>query len=169
MLNPSVQVRQENGVLVAEFWDCHRLDPAPVQQLRKELDAHVRGGGRPVIAVDLLGVGFAGSAALGGFLAIRKQGARLIFFNVEPTVLEVFKVSRLAPLFTFAPDRDAALAAADEPDRAHSLGPAQAADGSPATPKADSAAAPPKAGRAPTPPLRRSRTRPGGPPPEPKS
>jgi anti-anti-sigma factor len=114
MLKPSVQVGLENGVFVAEFWDCLRLDPAPVQTLRAQFDDHLRRGGRADLVVDLLGVGFAGSAALGGFVALqrvaRQKGGRMVFANVDPTVQEVFRVSRLEGLFTFAPDRKAALA-----------------------------------------------------------
>jgi anti-anti-sigma factor len=114
MLKPSVQVGVENGVFVAEFWDCLRLDPAPVQTLRTKFDEHVRRGGRADLVVDLLGVGFAGSAALGGFVALqrvaRQKGGRMVFANVDPTVLEVFRVSKLEGLFTFALDRASALA-----------------------------------------------------------
>src|ERR1700761_5264626 len=72
MLKPSVQVGVENGVFVAEFWDCLRLDPVPVQELRAEFDEHLRKGGRADLVIDLLGVGFAGSAALGGFVALQR-------------------------------------------------------------------------------------------------
>lgn len=118
MLKPTVQVLDVDGILVAEFWDCLRLDPAPIQDLRKQFDHHKARRGRPEVVVDLSGVGFAGSAALGGFLALRRQGARLIFCNVDPTVREVFRVSKLEPLFGFETDRAAALAAAnrDEAD-----------------------------------------------------
>src|ERR1700730_14842036 len=119
MLKPRVQVRNEGGVLVAEFWDCLRLDPALVQDLRKEFDAHMRGKGRPELVVDLNGVTFAGSAALGMFLAInrtaRQSGGRVVFCNVDPGVLEVFRVSKLMPLFPFEADKPAALAAANGP------------------------------------------------------
>jgi anti-anti-sigma factor len=114
MLKPSVQVGVENGVFVAEFWDCLRLDPAPVQALRAQFDEHLRRGGRADLVVDLLGVGFAGSAALGGFVALqrlaRQKGGRMVFANVDPTVQEVFRVSRLEGLFSFAPDRAKAVA-----------------------------------------------------------
>lgn len=119
MLKPAVQVCNEGGVLVAEFWDCLRLDPAPVQDLRKELEAHLRGGGRPDVVVDLNGVTFAGSAALGGFLAlnrsVRQSGGRLVFCSVDPGVYEVFRVSKLLPLFQFEADRAAALAVLNSP------------------------------------------------------
>jgi anti-anti-sigma factor len=113
MLKPSVQVHDQEGILIAEFWDCWRLDPAPVQDLRARYEAHLRKKGRPEIVIDLGGVGFAGSASLGIFVALhreaRQSGGRLIFCNVEPTVSEVFRASKLAPLFEFVTDRAAAL------------------------------------------------------------
>jgi anti-anti-sigma factor len=119
MLKPTVQIHNVNGVLVAEFWDCLRLDPGAVQDLRSKYEAHVRAGGRPEVVVDLLGVGFAGSAALGHFVALhrvaRPKNGRLVFCNVDPTVFEVFRVSKLDPLFTFAGDRAEALKEVDRP------------------------------------------------------
>src|SRR4051794_16391515 len=47
MLKPTVQVHNINGVLVAEFWECLRLDPAPIVELRKKYEAHVGEKGRP--------------------------------------------------------------------------------------------------------------------------
>jgi anti-anti-sigma factor len=92
------------------------LDSGAVQDLRGKYEAHLRSGGRPALVVDLVGVGFAGSAALGHFVALhrvaRAKGGRLIFCNVDPTVFEVFRVSKLEPLFVFVPDRPAALARA---------------------------------------------------------
>ncbi len=128
MLKPSVQTHNIHGVMVGEFWDCLRLDPGPVQELRTKYEAHLRAGGRPELVVDLLGVGFAGSAALGHFVALhrvaRPANGRLIFCNVDPTVTEVFRVSKLEPLFTFVADRPEALAAADKPEPAHGPAPA---------------------------------------------
>ena len=113
MLKPSVQVHEHEGILIAEFWDCWRLDPAPVQDLRSRYEAQRREQGRPELVIDLGGVGFAGSASLGIFVALhreaRQNGGRLIFCNVEPTVSGVFRASKLAPLFEFAADRAAAL------------------------------------------------------------
>jgi anti-anti-sigma factor len=114
MLKPSVQAHNQNGVLVVEFWDCLRLDPGAVQDVRTKYEAHLRAGGRSEVVVDLLGVGFAGSASLGHFVALhraaRAKGGRLVFCNVDPNVFEVFRVSKLDPLFTFVTDRPAALA-----------------------------------------------------------
>ena len=66
MLKPLVEVKNEGGILVAEFWDCLRLDPAPVRDLRQHYEAHIRAKGLPDLIIDLNGVSFAGSASLGG-------------------------------------------------------------------------------------------------------
>jgi len=143
MLKPAVEVHNVDGILVAEFWDCFRLDPAPVQELRKLFEAHLASKGRPEAVIDLLGVGYAGSAALGNFMAMhrlaKQSGGRLIFCNVDPTVFEVFRVSKLDPLFTFAADRASAMAQAVRPEPAPPSATAPAADGS-ASPPAPSAA-----------------------------
>jgi stage II sporulation protein AA (anti-sigma F factor antagonist) len=120
MLRPRVEVRLVDGALVAEFWDCLRLDPMAVTQLRGELEQHLARKGRPDVVVDLNGVTFAGSAALGGFLAIQKlsrqRGGRVVLCNVDQTVLEVFHVSKLYSVFDFAPDVPAALAKLGTPE-----------------------------------------------------
>lgn len=116
MLKPIVQVHTETHALVAEFWDCLRLDLAPVKELRGKYEAHLRSNGPPILVVDLLGVAFAGSAALGLFVnlqkLVRQGGGQVIFCNVDPTVYEVFRISRLNPLFVFVADRPEALAMA---------------------------------------------------------
>jgi anti-sigma B factor antagonist/stage II sporulation protein AA (anti-sigma F factor antagonist) len=133
MLKPTVEIRNEGGVLMAEFWDCLRLDPNPVRDLRQHYETHLRAKGKPDLVVDLNGVVFAGSAALGGFLALhrlaRQQGGRVVFCNVDENVHEVFRISKLAPMFTFVADRPAALAFLAKSDE----GPT-ATDGPPASP-----------------------------------
>ena len=114
MLKPSVQVHHHEHALVAEFWDCLRLDPAPVKELRTKFESHLRSNGRPMLVVDLLGVAFAGSAALGLFVTlqrlVRQHGGQIIFCNVDPTIVEVFRISKLDSMFLFVTDRPAALA-----------------------------------------------------------
>lgn len=146
MLKPAVEVHNVDGILVAEFWECFRLDPTPVQELRTLYEAHLASKGRPEVVIDLLGVGYAGSAALGNFMAMhrlaKQSGGRLIFCNVDPTVFEVFRASKLDPLFTFVADRDAAVAHAQQPA---------------STPEPDgTASAPSAAASTSTPPLRTS-------------
>lgn len=86
--------------------------------------------------IDLSGVGFAGSASLGIFVSVhrevRQNGGRLIFCNVEPTVREVFRASKLEPLFEFAADRAAALELIASGNSSASARAAAAGNGQPA-------------------------------------
>src|ERR1700677_2832596 len=132
MLKPSIETHNVDGVLVAEFWDSLRLDPAPVQDLRNHYEAHLKAQGLPDLVIDLSGVGFAGSAALGNFVAlqrlVRSKGGRIVFCEVDPTVAEVFRASKLDSLFEFVADRAAAVRAISErlpttsPDRKAAVG-----------------------------------------------
>jgi anti-anti-sigma factor len=153
MLKPSLETHNVDGILVAEFWECYRLDPAPVQDLRAAYEAHLKNRGRPDVVVDLSGVGFAGSAALGNFVAIhrlsRQRGGRLILCNVDPTVREVLRASKLDALFEFGGDRAQALVMVRE-------GPAALGAGQAAAPQAGSPPEkPPLAARPGLAPLRR--------------
>jgi len=113
---PTVTVKKEAHALVAEFWECSRLDPAPVREIRSKYEAHIRSKGRPMLVVDLLGVVFAGSASLGHFVMlqrlVRQSGGQIIFCNVDLTVFEAFRISKLDSMFVFVSDRPAALALA---------------------------------------------------------
>jgi anti-anti-sigma factor len=113
-MKPAVEVHAEDPrALVAEFWESLKLDPAPIKELRTKYEAHLQSGGRPMIVVDLLGVAYALSTALGQFVTLqrfaRSRGGTIIFCNVEPMVQEVFRISKLDALFEFANDRPAAL------------------------------------------------------------
>ncbi len=146
MLKPTVQVHNANGIPVAEFWDCLRLDSGAVQDLRAKYEAHLKAGGRPELVIDLLGVGFAGSASLGHFVALhrvaRPKNGRLIFCNVDPQVFEVFKVSKLEPLFEFATDRAHALALVAQSGVATANGASPVSEGSRLSDPAPASAAP---------------------------
>ncbi len=89
-----------------------------MQELRTRYDTYLRTSGRPDIVVDLSGVGFAGSASLGNFVAlqrsVRARGGRIVFCEVDPTVAEVFRASKLESLFEFVADRATAIKAIKE-------------------------------------------------------
>jgi anti-anti-sigma factor len=114
MLQPAVRLTREQGVLVADFWDCLRLDPIPVRDLRTQYEKSLQPGMSVDLLVDLGGVSFAGSAALSGFVNLqrvcRQTGGRLIFCEVESGVLESFRASHLLSLFQFIARKEDGLA-----------------------------------------------------------
>jgi len=144
MLKPSLQIHDVNGVLLAEFWDCLRLDPAPTLELRRKFDEHLKAKGRSFVIVDLEGVGFAGSASLGNFVALqrtaRQNGGRVVFCRVDPTVAEVFRASNLDKLFEFVSDRDSALAAVERGEFEAPEAPPVQAESEPARPRPSASA-----------------------------
>ncbi|RLS24739.1 MAG: anti-sigma factor antagonist [Planctomycetota bacterium] len=112
VLKPSVELREEPGVLVAEFWDCLRMDPKPVVDLRIQYSQVSASSGLKNLIIDLNGVEFSGSASLSGFLAlsriVKQTGGRMVFCNVDINVKEVFQVSKLDAMFVFSEDKDSA-------------------------------------------------------------
>jgi len=79
----------------------------------------------------------------------------VVFCNVDEDVLEVFRISKLGPMFTFAADRAAALALVANPAEG---GPPPGGVDPPAKPPGPTAPASPPAPRADGP-LRRNRRR----------
>lgn len=112
-LNPSVETHVIDGHLVAEFWDCLRMDAAPILKLQGLYDGHLRQGGKAGLVLDLQGVEFIGSAVLGGILRLHrtvgKNDARLVLCNVDPTVRDAFLVSHVENMFLYFDDRESAL------------------------------------------------------------
>ena len=74
MLKPSIETHNVDGILVAEFWECLRLDPRPCRT-RVHYEAHLKAQGRPDVVVDLSGVGFAGLGRAGKFRGLAAPGA----------------------------------------------------------------------------------------------
>lgn len=111
-LKPSVEARVIDGRLVAEFWDCLRMDLAPILKLQELYDRHLRDGGKADLILDLGGVEFVGSSVLGGILRIHrtagKNDARLVMYNVDPTVRDAFRVSHVENLFVYVDDQESA-------------------------------------------------------------
>jgi anti-sigma B factor antagonist len=81
------------------------IDIATAPQLREHLAAAVAGGG-PVV-VDLLGVSFLDSTALGaligGLRASREADIPLQLVVAEPRILKVFEITGLDTVFTVVP------------------------------------------------------------------
>lgn len=115
MFKPHVRVVEDNGVLVADFWDCTRLDQEPVRDLRSKVNERVNAGGNADLVVDFQGVSFAGSASLSGFVTLqrdcRRAGGQLVLCGLDATVRDSFRISGLETLFHFVSSQEDALVA----------------------------------------------------------
>ena len=97
------------------------LDMATATQLRDGLQRVVDAGDRQVV-VDLAGVGFMDSSALGAlvvqFKALREAGGRLSLAGVQPTVhsvLRITSVDQVIDIYDDVPAAEAAVPALDGP------------------------------------------------------
>jgi anti-sigma B factor antagonist len=87
------------------------LDIATAPRLREQLESTIEGGSDPVI-VDLLGVTFIDSTALGVLIGAlkkcRESDTELRLVVAEPRVLKVFEITGLTSVFSVFPTVDAA-------------------------------------------------------------
>ena len=93
------QVVEEDGCPTIRFPAGTTLSEANAEEFARGVLALGEGKERPHVMVDLGGVGMLTSAILARLVALnahlRASGGRLTLFNVNPTVHQVFKVTRL--------------------------------------------------------------------------
>ncbi|HYN97331.1 MAG TPA: STAS domain-containing protein [Pilimelia sp.] len=112
-----LSARPGRGCLVFEVRG--ELDMATAPQLREELQRLIDAGDRDVV-VDMAGVGFMDSSALGALVvmykALRDVGGRLRLAAVQPAVLSLLKVTSVDRVIDIYDDVRAAEAAAPSVD-----------------------------------------------------
>jgi len=112
-LDQAIESSSFGDVSIIGFQTGSLLDEALVRQLEtKSLNAMITID-QPKLIVDFAGVVHLTSAALGALLTIRREiegrHGRLVLAGLSPAIDEVFDIACLRPVFTFAPDRSAAL------------------------------------------------------------
>jgi len=89
------------------------IDVATAPSLREHLAVH-QAAGEPVVVVDLTGVTFLDSTALGvlvgAYRRITEEGHALRLVIVEPRILKVLEITDLISVFPIADTVDAAVA-----------------------------------------------------------
>ena len=108
-----LSVSIENGVMIVELADRKILDEVNITQIGQELKELVAGAEKPKIVVDFASVSHMSSSALGVLITlhkrIREKKGQLRLGNVQPTIYEVFVITRLNEIFTICPSRQGAL------------------------------------------------------------
>jgi anti-anti-sigma factor len=101
-----LQAEAVGDATVVRFRDP-ALDEANAEEVGKELLRLTAGLDRPRLRLNLGGVTYLTSTALGMLLVLRKRvraaGGELTLEDVEPGVCEVFQVTRLTAVFTVRP------------------------------------------------------------------
>lgn len=101
-----IDARTEDGVLVLTPDDA-RLDASNAAAFRETLFSHVDSGNTTLV-LDLSGVSFVDSSALGALISVLKRMGPLGTFaiaGVQPAVERLFAITRMNRVFSLHPGR----------------------------------------------------------------
>jgi anti-anti-sigma factor len=112
--NPRLTVSVEEGVTVVQLADRKILDEMSIMQIGEQLNALIAEAETPKLVLDFTHVGHMSSSALGMLITlhkrIRQRDGELRLCCIQPTIYEVFVITRLNEIFQICQTREEALA-----------------------------------------------------------
>jgi anti-sigma B factor antagonist len=110
-----LEVEDIGEVTVVHFTDKKILDEQNIQVIGEQLFSLVDELGRRKLLLNFANVEYLSSAALGKFITLNKKvktaGGTLILCTIDPTIYEVFEITKLNKLFNIQKDEQTALQA----------------------------------------------------------
>jgi anti-sigma B factor antagonist len=110
-----LEVEDIGDVTVVNFTDRKILDEQNIQAIGEQLFSLVDENGRKKILLNFGNVEYLSSAALAKLITLNKKlqqaGGRLILCNIDPSIYEVFEITKLNKLFNIQPEEQTALQA----------------------------------------------------------
>jgi len=110
-------VSQEGTVTVVELVDKKILDEVAIMEIGEQIGALVEQHDLPTIILDFRNVRHLSSSALGMLITVhkhvREKDGRLRLCGIQPSIEEVFAMTRLNEIFDMRPSRAEALAGLD--------------------------------------------------------
>ncbi len=112
----SLQIQENDGVLVVNLAESKILDEAKIQKIGEELlEAAQRASTGKKLLVSFRGVGFMSSAMIGKLVLLHKKCKKdaidLKLCEISPNVAEVFKIMKLNKVFDIQKDEEKAIKA----------------------------------------------------------
>ena len=108
-----LEVESIGEVSVVSFTDKRILDEQNIQAIGEQLFGLVDNQGQKKLLLNFSNVEYLSSAALGKFITLNKKvaaaGGKLVLCDIDPTILEVFTITRLDKLFNIQKDEQAGL------------------------------------------------------------
>jgi anti-sigma B factor antagonist len=105
---------EKSDALVIGFDDAEGLNDSRNRGLRDSLYELVHTRSQPFFASDLLQVDYHSRSGLAILVGLKRRvearQGQIVLFNVQPTVLEILKVTKLDRYFQIAEDEHSALA-----------------------------------------------------------
>jgi anti-sigma B factor antagonist len=98
-----LKIEQIDDVTVVSFIDKKLIDDQTIRLIGDQLCSLVDEQGRRKILLNFGNVEYLSSAALGKLIILHKKaiaaGGRLVLYNIDPQIYEVFAVTKLNKLF----------------------------------------------------------------------
>ena len=111
--SPRLKVSTEGDVAVVELTDRKILDEVNISQIGEQLNAVIAQAEKPKLVLDFANVSHMSSSALGMLITvhkrIRQKEGMLQLCNIQPTIYEVFVITRLNEIFHICESRREAL------------------------------------------------------------
>jgi anti-sigma B factor antagonist len=103
----------ENDATVVEFTDRRILDEIGISEIGEQLNAIAAQADVPKMVLDFANVAHMSSSALGMLITLHKRisekSGQLRLCNIQPSIHEVFVITRLNEIFTICQSRQEAL------------------------------------------------------------
>lgn len=110
---PKMSVEERDGVQVVTLADQKILDEISISQIGNRLNELAAGSTQPKLVIDFVNVTNMSSSALGMLITlhkrIREADGELRLCNIQPTIEEVFKITRLNEIFTICSSQNEAV------------------------------------------------------------
>lgn len=102
-----LRVTDLDGVTRFEFVDRDILDEASIRAIGEEMLGRIEATAKPRVVITFQNVEHLSSAALGTLItvssAVKKKGGQLCLSDIKPSILEVFRITKLNRVFTIHP------------------------------------------------------------------
>lgn len=115
--NPRMQVGRLGSTTIVELTDRKILDEINISQIGDQLAKIVSENKTPRLVLDFANVAHMSSSALGMLITlhkrVRERSGSLRLCNIQPSIYEVFVITRLNEIFQICASRDDAINSMD--------------------------------------------------------
>ena len=112
--NARMNVSVEEDVSIVELTDRKILDEISIMQIGDQINALVSDVDQPKLIIDFSQVGHMSSSALGMLITLQKRvrdkKGQLRLCNIQPSIYEIFVITRLNEIFQISQSKPDAIA-----------------------------------------------------------
>ena len=107
-----MKVANKDGLTIVTLEDQRILDEISIAKIGQDINALIQEQINPRLVIDFSHVTNMSSSALGMLITlhkrVREKMGNLVLCNIQPSIEEIFKITRLNEIFTISEDLDRA-------------------------------------------------------------